>query len=881
MMPEPAPGTMIGTLRLESPLGHGGMGTVYLALDTKLNRPVAIKFLSDELADATARRRFQREAQLASSLNHPHILTVYDIGEWEDRQYIVTEFVDGGTLKDWAKAENRNWRQIVDLLIGVADGLAAAHAAGMTHRDIKPANILVAKNGYAKLADFGLARLNENPDPDATRTLTEGRTRAGAIIGTIPYMSPEQAAGKALDARSDIFSFGVVLYELLAGQRPFAATTELELLKTVIHAPHAPLAEQIPPALRMMVDKALEKDPNERCQTMRDLAVDLKRAQRPALVTPDSTRAPPAPRKRRWGLLAGLAVAVLLVGSAVFWRLTQSDYFWQNPLAGARVEKLTDFEGDEIDAAISGDGTLAAFESNREGRFDIWVTQTGSGEFVNVTRGQLTSLGFAGIARVGFSRDGTQLWAADGVAQGSEATFLAPPMGGSLRPFLKGYNPAWSPDGSMIVFHTPAAGDPIYLADRNASNPKQIFAEKPGIHCHYLIWSPDGSFIYFVRGTPTTEEMDIWRIPVNVTERSAGPAERITSHNALVSHLAWLDARTLIYSATAEDGSGQWLYAVDVERRIPHRVSSGIAEQYLSVSVTTSGARRLVTAVANPSASLWSVPITDSAQPSEAVTRFPVPNARVLGPRFGPGYFLFLSSRGGGDGLWKLENGSTRELWKGSEGGLVAPPAVSPDGSLICFSYRKQGRAGLYLMNADGTNTRALADSFDVRGAASWSPDGKWIAVAANQGEGMRVVKVPVGGGAPVRLVDTLSFNPVWSPDGAFIVYSEQQGGGAFTVKAISPDRAPVPIPAIQVGYTAATPYRFVPHKQELIYLRPAPLPNQNFYWLDMKTGRQRQLTHLLQSDQIRNFDISPDGKQIVFARAQNNADIVLMHLAQ
>src|SRR5690348_14401991 len=239
-------GTAVGAYRIEAPIGEGGMGTVYRALDTKLNRPVAIKFLSNEFANADARRRFQREAQLASSLNHPHILTVHDIGEFEGRQYIVTEFVDGGTLKDWAKAEKRTWKQIVELLTGVADGLAAAHAAGILHRDIKPANILVAKNGYAKLADFGLAKLQEPADPAGAPTLTQGQTRLGVLMGTIPYMSPEQASGKAVDARSDIFSFGIVLYETLVGCRPFTGASDLEVLQKITHAIPSPLPETVP-----------------------------------------------------------------------------------------------------------------------------------------------------------------------------------------------------------------------------------------------------------------------------------------------------------------------------------------------------------------------------------------------------------------------------------------------------------------------------------------------------------------------------------------------------------------------------------------------------------------------------------------------------------
>src|SRR5262245_32161375 len=207
-----APGTRLGPYEIQAPLGAGGMGEVYRAHDTRLNRPVAIKFLSADTADARARRRFQQEAQTASSLNHPHILTVFEAGEWEDRHYLVTEFVDGGTLKDWAAAERRTWRQIADLLVGVADGLAAAHGGGILHRDIKPENILVTKNGYAKLADFGLAKLAEVGETDLTRTVVP--TRQGVLVGTIAYMSPEQASGKPLDARSDIFSFGVVLYEL-------------------------------------------------------------------------------------------------------------------------------------------------------------------------------------------------------------------------------------------------------------------------------------------------------------------------------------------------------------------------------------------------------------------------------------------------------------------------------------------------------------------------------------------------------------------------------------------------------------------------------------------------------------------------------------------
>src|SRR6202521_5804642 len=326
-------GHRIGGYQVQAPLGAGGMGVVYRALDTKLNRPVAIKLLSDDLADAAARRRFQREAQTASSLNHPHIVTVHDVGEVDGRQYLVTEFVDGGTLNDWAQATKRTWRQVIELLTGVADGLAAAHAAGIVHRDIKPENILVAKNGYAKLADFGLAKAAEGAENrDLTRTLTERHTRAGVIVGTIAYLSPEQASGKPLDARSDIFSFGIVLYEILGGKRPFTGATDLEPLKTIIHGAPEPLGGEVPLALRNVVEKALEKDAADRYQTMREVVVDLRRSLRPGKEEPES--APQRQRKRSW--LPWAVAAIMTVAAAGV-----AGYFLTRPAAPVLTSQFT------------------------------------------------------------------------------------------------------------------------------------------------------------------------------------------------------------------------------------------------------------------------------------------------------------------------------------------------------------------------------------------------------------------------------------------------------------------------------------------------------------------------------------------------------------
>ena len=336
------------------------MGFVFRAVDTKLHRPVAIKFLSDAIGSSAARERFQREAELVSSLNHPHILTVHDVGEFDSHRYLVSELVDGGTLHDWLEAQKPSWRQIAGLLAGVADGLAAAHAAGILHRDLKPANILVTKGGHAKLADFGIAKAIL-PAGEDTPTVMVDYTRPGVIMGTIAYMSPEQAAGKPVDQRSDVFSFGIVLYEALSGRRPFPGTSDLEVLQAIIHRPSDPLPPTLPTALRTIVEKALENDPADRYQSMQELAIDLRRLLRQkspeyesGLSAPITSRAPRSAIMIGVGAVAGVA---LLLAALMF----RGGGGVRNPLDNARFTRFTNFEGTERSAAISPDGRLSRF----------------------------------------------------------------------------------------------------------------------------------------------------------------------------------------------------------------------------------------------------------------------------------------------------------------------------------------------------------------------------------------------------------------------------------------------------------------------------------------------------------------------------------------
>jgi len=763
----------------------------------------------------------------------------------------------------------------VDMTAGIADALACAHHARMVHRDVKPENILVAHEGYAKLVDFGVAKLLGPEDELKTRTIHEFETQAGVVVGTLPYMSPEQLTGKSVDGRSDIYSFGVVLYELLGKQRPFSGKSAAELREAILHARPRPVSElrpETPYELRLAVEKALEPDPADRYHAMREMVTDLKRAQRSRAEEATPARAK-LPARRLWWVL-GVAI-VLLVLAICMWRFGR-EVPSENPLANAQITRLTDFESTELDASISADGKFVGFLSDRAGQFDAWVTQVGSGEFVNLTKGRFTGLVHEQTRSVGFSGDGTHVWfkvteVARGRMGAALGTWLVPTMGGVPRLFLeRGMAAVWSPDLKHVAYFESTPGDPIFVADGNGSNAKRIFLDKPGQHCHFITWSPDGRFLYFVRGLPNYET-DIWRLRV-----TGGEPERITFHESKVTSPALMDEGTLIYCATAEDGSGPWLYGMNLKQRAARRLSIGL-EQYISVASSGEG-RRLAAAVSNPSANLWTVPISREIAEEAAVSRVSMPSVRASVPVFGPDYLLYLSSKGGAEGLWRLKDSNAAELWSPSPGSrITAAPAIAADGRRICFSIRREKQTRLHVMTSDGTDLRALAESLDAIGSPSWSPDGKWIVVGGDDGKGKGIFKVPMDGGPLVRLVAKPALNPVWSPDGSVIVYYEIGGGATYPVKAVTPEGQPYSLPELWVR-GERDHYRFLPGRNAFVILQ-GEFRQQNFWLVDLDTAQTRQLTNLQHGFSNRCFDISRDGQRIVFDRVRENSDIVLIEL--
>jgi Tol biopolymer transport system component len=573
-----------------------------------------------------------------------------------------------------------------------------------------------------------------------------------------------------------------------------------------------------------------------------------------------------------FALAAASAVAIFALAAGIW--LWRTEFLWRSPIADARFQRMTDFDGVAEAATISRDGQFIALLSDREGKMDVWVTQVGSGEFHNLTHGAAPELINPSVRELRFSPDGSMVmfWARERDA-GSDANiniWAVPTLGGQPRPYLRGAAEVdWSADGSQFAYHTPGPGDPLFVSDGSpGSQGRLIFTAPTGLHSHFPLWSSDSAFIYFVQGS-LPDHLDIWRI-----RPAGGAAERITSQNAALSHPVVLDRNTLMYLASDPDGSGPWLYSIDVNRRIPHKLTAG-PDRYTSLAASTD-ARRVVLTLANPKSTLWRLSLGET--PTETPPApIPLTTSTGIAPRLGPNYLVYVSATDAGDSIWKLANGNATQLWNGQTARVLGGPAISPDGTSVAFAAAERGRSILYTMQADGTNTRIIADSLDLQGAPAWAPDGKSMSVAADDHGTPRLVRVPLNGGPAVPLVKEYSVDPAWAPDGSYVVYSGADIGTNFSVKAITPDAAAHALPPLTMT-RGARHLAFVNGGRALVVLQ-GEIQHKNLWLVDLTTGSQRQLTNLPSDFDVRDFDISPDGREVVLERAQAHSDVVLFDL--
>lgn len=790
------PGTIIGAYQIDRVLGAGGMGVVFRARDQRLDRTVAIKFLSDDLVDRDAPRRFQDEARLASSLNHPHILTVFDTGTFGVYEYLVTEYIDGPTLRDWAR-QNRGWRKIVDLFVGVADALAAAHAAGILHRDIKPENILVANGDFAKLADFGLAKLAAAAGAEPV----EPRTRTGMIIGTVAYMSPEQAAGLPLDERSDIFSFGVVLYEVLAGRRPFAGATDLELIRSVVHGTAIPLEIEIPPRLRDLVEKALAQDPAERYQTMRDLVVDLKRVLRSADERHRQAAAAARPRTVwRWPVAAialGLTMAV-------------AGYFARDIAPGLRAASATAAASPitRLDVQTPATRDPLSFAVSPDGRQLVFVAQGEEGSQLFRRPLELDAAQpLAGTAGASFP-----FWAPDSRAIGFFADGKLKRLdfdGGSPRALAEAPSArggTWSRDGTILfapsitggLMRVPAAGGaPASVTSRAAGE---------GSHRFPFFLSDGRRFLYLV----AQSRADLQGVYLGSLDGGTGdrlaPADFAAEYvpgfvlmvrEGVLSALPFDDERgALIGSAVAIGraggvvGTGRAAFSASAAGLIAYRTDATLRQQLVwtdragaTISSLGSAAvefpeldsddqRVVVEATVEGNTDVWLVDARTGV--TDRFTLDPSSDGAPVWAVGGSGV-VFRSNRNGTFDLLEKPVGGERE-----EAELLSSPTAkfpadwSPDGRVLLYVNQDE-TTGSDLWALPLHDTRMPFPVVQTRFAedqGQFSPDGRWIAYRSNESGRLEVYVRPFPGpGGARRISVDGGGQPRWRRDGKELFY--------------------------------------------------------------------------------------------------------------
>jgi serine/threonine protein kinase/Tol biopolymer transport system component len=894
-------GRRIGSYRILSLLGAGGMGEVYRAHDTKLGRDVALKVVADAfLSDPDRLARFEREAQVLATLNHPHVGAIYGVEEADGVRGLVLELVEGVTLAERLAAGALPVRESLDVARQIADGLEAAHEKGIIHRDLKPANIKITSDGTVKVLDFGLAKVFSKDEPagDAPRspTISSDRTVDGVIAGTVAYMSPEQARGKPVDKRTDIWAFGCVLYESLTARPAFSGATVPDTISAILEREPRwnALPTATPPSIRRLLHRCCEKDPRRRLRDIGDAQLEVEEA----LGTFVSSRAAGPPesgsadrvkstvRQTRNVWWVATIASLTVIAAVLTWQSRSSEPIRRNRLEGATATQLTDFARAEHHAAISRDGNFVAFLSDRDGQWDVWVIQVGASSTArNLTNGSAAELRNPATRTLGFIPDGTEvmLWNRAKKSGGGsivDSGWTVPTIGGQLQPSWKGLGIsefAWARDG-RLVYHPPTDGDPLFVIgpdERPDGKRKEIYVARAGVHNHFPIWSPDGEFIYFVQGQVDNSNFsasDIWRI-----RPTGGQPERITFHNTRVTFPTLLDNRTLLYLATDENGFGPWIYARDLAHGDTDRIVTGV-EAYTSLAASENG-RRLVATHSRSTVNLWRVAIGDRA-PESGPAPIVLPTTNGLSPRRGNGYLTYRSPKAGTVSLWKLpDHGNAIELWNGVEGHVVAAPAIEPNGRRLAFAVRRSGRTQLFVMNADGTQSaRRVTDELDVRGTPAWSPDGESLVAAADVDHEPKLFKIPLDGRKPDLLVrEEFATNPVWAPSGEFLVYFGADVGTNFQVRAVNKDGSPRRLPDMTL--TRGDRLAFVGKDDGAVIMLKGDISHKEFYRVDLSTGLARQLTTLGREFVIGDFDVSPDGREIIFERIRERSDVVLFDL--
>ena len=745
-----APHTKLGPYEIVSSLGAGGMGEVYRAHDESLGREVAIKVLPKELAsDPDRLRRFEQEARAAAALNHPNILAVYGFSTTEEHApYLVTELLHGQTLRERLQQGEIPVRKAVEFALQTARGLAAAHQRGIVHRDLKPENLFLTRDGVVKILDFGLAKLIvSEASSSETSMATVGFTEVGVVLGTAGYMSPEQVRGQLVGHRSDIFSLGAILYEMLSGKRAFEGKTAADTMSAILKEEPAELStsgRSLAPALGRVVDRCLEKDPAERFQSARDLAFNLELLGREETGSGAAVTLP-ASKGRRWliAILGGLA----LFGAAGLGFLARGLKPRAENSSPAEVRRLTDFVGMEEFPAVSPDGKSVAFTAEVSGRRQIWVRLLAGGSPLQVTRDD------ADHQYPRWSPDSSSLiyFSPSQEPDGEGKIWQISALGGTARPLVSSLAGAdLSHDGKHIAYFHSNRGDiELAVADPDGSNPRRLTILPTEYNYSDLRWSPDDRKLGFQRGR--TFDYDVFYVPAE-----GGSLQAITQDGNPLEGFAWLpDGSGVVYSSSRGDTvlylRTMNLWSVQTGGKNLRQLTFG-GTSYISPDLDRNG--NIVATRRQIQFDIWRFPVDGS--PEQNVRRgaqITHQTGTVQTPSAGPGdrELVYLSDSGGHGNLWilNLETQQNRQVTFEHDPQLaIGVPVWSPDGKHI--AYVKRGLSAwnvdLWLMNPDGSDAHKVSDG---AGWACWSPDSQWLYFSPPSQSGFRIDKAsPAGGGS-------------------------------------------------------------------------------------------------------------------------------------